>query len=103
MTNSITKFGKSLVVATGGFVFLGDPEHDTSGKYVWIKNCRVIRKWGTTDKGLHWLAAYGPTSETVAELEVDSVMMMEQQLITITPLTEEATKAWENYEAPGDE
>ena len=53
-----------IIVADKGFVFVGNCE-DHDDKSVTIRNCRNIRRWGTT-KGLGQLAT-GPTTNTVVD------------------------------------
>ena len=51
-----------IIVADKGFVFVGNCEENGDGS-VTIRNCRNIRRWGTT-KGVGQLAT-GPTANTV--------------------------------------
>ena len=62
--------GKKIVIASHGFVFIGDVSDPTkngeSGKDILITNAACIRVWGTT-KGLGELAISGPTKETILD------------------------------------
>jgi hypothetical protein len=55
---------KRIVIAERGWVFLGDCEDHENGT-VTIRNCKNLRKWGTT-KGLGQLTT-GPQNGTVAD------------------------------------
>lgn len=55
---------KRIVIADRGWVFLGDCEDHEDGT-ITIRNCKNIRKWGTT-KGLGQLST-GPQTNTVAD------------------------------------
>lgn len=55
---------KQIVIASRGWVFVGDVER--SGDDVTITNAQCIRRWGTT-KGLGELASGGPKSATALD------------------------------------
>ena len=53
-----------IVVLQRGFVVVGDMKKE--GTTVFVENCAVIRRWGTT-QGLGEIAMNGPTSETILD------------------------------------
>jgi len=53
--------GFAIVVATEGFVYVGDVSH--YGEWCVMTHARNIRYWGT-ERGLGQLALEGPTSKT---------------------------------------
>ena len=53
--------GFAIVVATQGFIYVGNMSHD--GQWCVITNARNIRYWGT-ERGLGQLALEGPNSKT---------------------------------------
>lgn len=56
---------KHIVVASQGFVFIGDITND-GDDYLRLDNASCIRRWGTTN-GLGQIALQGPTSETILD------------------------------------
>jgi hypothetical protein len=52
----------SIAVLDRGFVYVG--RVSIEGNWCVIADAKNIRVWGTTDKGLGWLAINGPTTET---------------------------------------
>ena len=55
---------KEIVVATAGWVFIGDVEE--VGETLHVTNASCIRRWGTT-AGLGEIALTGPTATTVLD------------------------------------
>lgn len=53
-----------IVVLDRGFVVVGNVSQE--GNEVTIRNCRNIRRWGTT-RGLGEIASAGPTAKTVLD------------------------------------
>lgn len=56
---------KKIVVAEGGWVFIGEVVDESDGK-VRMTKASVVRSWGTT-AGLGEIALNGPTSKTVLD------------------------------------
>jgi len=56
---------KKIVVATAGWVFIGQYEEKDNGSVV-LTDASCIRRWGT-QKGLGQIAIEGPTSETTMD------------------------------------
>lgn len=55
-----------IVIAQGGFVWVGDVD-DSNPYQTVITNARCIRRWGTENLGLEYLTTHGPTSSTVLD------------------------------------
>lgn len=55
-----------IVVATAGWVFVGEPLSGAPEGVTALENASVIRRWGT-DKGIGQLCLTGPTKETILD------------------------------------
>lgn len=53
-----------IVVITNGFVYVGYTATDEG--YLYIRNAKNVRSWGTT-RGLGQIAAEGPAKETILD------------------------------------
>lgn len=60
--------GKTIVIATSGFVFVGNLTEVQSpcGWYTRLEDAACVRRWGTT-AGIGQLALSGPTKDTVLD------------------------------------
>lgn len=66
---------------------------DPMGCALWIEvfNSRIIRRWGTTDKGLSHLAN-GPTSETILDTIAKRKAVPVRAIISVEDVEESAWK-----------
>jgi hypothetical protein len=81
--NNTTTMGQYIIVATGGFVYVGltDP---TPGDFLILKSSLNIRRWGTT-RGLGQLAT-GPTPDTQLDPSGE-VWFPWHSIVSIHPVT----------------
>ena len=70
INNSIVLTKKQIVVLNRGWIIVGDVLEIENSNKIQVKNCNVIRRWGTK-KGLGELAEKGPLSETVLDKSPD--------------------------------
>lgn len=54
-----------IVVFHRGWVGVG--RYSATLDEVVLEDCADVRKWGTRDKGLGWIAKNGPTQETILD------------------------------------
>jgi hypothetical protein len=76
MENNFENFF-GIIIANSGWVFVGDIKVHKS--FSEIKNCNVIRRWGTT-KGLGQLAIEGPLEKTVLDFCGDIIVPINSQI-----------------------
>lgn len=81
-----------VVVYQRGFVAVGNDERE--GPELVIRNAAIVRRWGTANKGMGWLALHGPTPETVAD-KAGTIRTHELAVVMTLDVCPAAEKAWE--------
>ena len=79
-----------IVIGQRGWVWVGRVERGPEG--VVIKDARVIRRWGTKDKGLGFLK-HGPTAETI----LDTPATITLHPLAIVAVQDVEQSAWEKH------
>lgn len=74
-------FGRCLVVADRGHVWVGDVDQDD--EYLRIRNARAVRRWGTSE-GLNQLAKEGPLTNTRLDAAAD-LLVSRRAAIAVIP------------------
>lgn len=83
----------NIYVMERGFVLVGRPTESRDALFIVLKDCGVVRRWGTT-KGLGELATKGPQRETVIDREPDGVRIRATAIYREIPCADSAWKGW---------
>lgn len=74
-----------IFIVEEGLVFLGDCNIHAEGNMYDVKDCSVVRVWGTTC-GLGEIALNGPTPKTILD-PTGTALIPHRKVLTIIPCT----------------
>ena len=85
-----------IYVMQGKWVIIGVPSPDRDPLFLQLKDCAVVRYWGTT-RGLGQLANSGPQEKTLVDPEPDGTRIRITVVDRDLPVEEKASKKWASF------
>jgi len=88
-----------IIIAQRGWVYVG--RFERQGNHVVLTDGANVRRWGTRDKGLGYLAERGPTDDTVLDPCIRPIEMLELTTVAQHECNEEVwDKVLDDLELP---